>query len=227
MCAHLVPDQEATVAARFQAAGVAAAARRVLQQPLEPAGWWAIVSKGAKSGEPYANAISELVFVPLEDPTYPPFPAGLFETDNALPGIPQDEALALVDHFLRLEVGRLQAGVQLHALQWDVLAARICPMRERYTSLKQLCATGLLLEAAGAATHQESGLRWPLTVTDLTVQRARRTRLDARLPLLRRIEDLLADVLGGYPNLAKALLWMVAGGGATKLAEWLAALLRK
>lgn len=212
-------EEAKQILAEFQANGTLAAASSIYSQPVPPARWWQAVSKGAKSGEPFFHAVKEIIFAQLDDPTLPNWPPGMYEVEESLPPLSQDEAIAILDRFLRAEVGRTVAGVQLHILHWDVLASHYCPLRERYEVLKQFAAVGVLSEPAGGVQHAESGLKWPLTITKAAVERIRRESFRAGLPALQRVEQFFSDVLSAYPNTLRAFFWLTLGGGLVKLLD--------
>jgi hypothetical protein len=226
MALELKPSSKALVA-RTKEEGVPLSAAHVLRKPLPNAKWWDIVSRSAKSGQPYYSALKELAAFMVAEPTFPPWPEGLFEDDATLPPITQSEAFGLLDRFLRAEKGKIQTGVQIHTLHWDVLAAHYCPLRERYPAIKELTAAGFLLESAGTPLHLQSNLHWPLTTNEQCTHEIGRVRLDARLPTLRRLEDFLQNLSTGYPILTKAVLWLLIGGGAVKAIEWVLGLITR
>ena len=216
---ELRPTSKALVA-KSKSSGQLLNSAHILRKAVPDSEWWSIVSKSAKSGEPYFSAIKKLAALIVARPEIPPWPEGLFEDDDSLPRISEDEALAILERFLRSECAKLQAGTQLYPLHWDVLAAHYCPLRERYEVLRELAAAGLLVQAAAAPLHQESHLRWPLTITSEAIGRIENLRLDAKLPAVRRVEDFLRRLSDSYPMLAKAIPWAVIGASLLKLAEW-------
>ncbi len=215
-----------TLLEEFHKEGKLTSAPGIYRQPMPPHRWWAAVSKGAKSGQPYFEAMKEIMAAHLEEPNLPLWPTGLYETEESLPPILQDDALAILDRFLHAEAGKLVPGVQLHDLHWDVLAAQYCPLRERYGVLRELAARGFLAEAAAGITHAESRLQWPLTITESAVREIRKSRIQARLPMISRVEETIANVVGAYPNTTKALVWVVVGGGLVKLADFVISILK-
>jgi hypothetical protein len=219
---EILPSKDAQkLKVGYEEGGISVGARGILSKALPESRWWTIVSRSARSGNPYYSALSELAALMVAEPTYRPWPEALFETDDSLPPITADEGLALLDRFLRADKGGLESGVQMHPLHWDLLAGHYCPLRERFAVLKQLCLSGALLESANGALHQQSALRWPLTVTEEGLRQIRRTRLAARLPTFRRIDDLLADLSISFPMLSKAVPWALLGAGLLKITEWL------
>jgi hypothetical protein len=145
----------------------------------------------------------------------------LYEIDRSLPPVTQNEALAILDKFLRAEAGQLRAGVQLYVLHWDVLSAQYATLRERFSVLRELATAGYLQQAEQGVIHEESGLRWPLAVTEKAVEQIRVARRRARLPFLTRIEEWLADTRAAFPNVVGALLWLITGGVIVKVLDWL------
>jgi len=164
--------------------------------------------------------MTELAALMAADAELAPWPEALWQTEDSLPPVSGDEALAVLERFARIECGALETGVAIYPFHWDLLAAHYCPMRERYSVLRQLVQGGLLQEAAGTALHQESDLRWPLAITSDGVARIRRARLSADLPVFRRVEDFLADVTSSFPLITKALTWFLLGGGFVKVMDW-------
>jgi hypothetical protein len=221
---ELRPRSKAIVA-KTKEKGIPLSARDILGKPLPHPKWWGIVSRSAKSSEPYYSATPELAALNAADPGYPPWPEGLYEEEDSLPGITQSEALGLLDRFLRAERGKLVAGVQMYPLHWDLLAAHYCPLRARFTVIKEVVALGLLVESAGTELHQQSGLRWPLTITEDGRRAVTRAGFDARLPTLRRIEDWLQQLSLSYPLVTKAIFWVIIGGGGAMIIDWLIQLL--
>lgn len=170
-----------------------------------------------------AAAISALSVLIQAEPNQRPWPEGLYEHDASLPPISPEEAIAILGQFLLADVGKIRAGFQVYPLHWDVLAAHYCPLRERYAPLRDLVRTELLAQSVGESTHQESRLRWPLTITDQCVKRIHQLRLDAKLPTLRKLEDGLHHLTEAYPILTTKVPWAVLGGFAMKAVEWIVA----
>ena len=200
------------------------AAAAIFRTELPTARWWSAVSSGAKSDEPYVETLFSVAFEHLSEPdVVEDWPDHVGKTDESLPPLTQHDALALLDAFLRSEVGELRAGVPMHPLHWDVLAARHAPLRERYGVLQHLVGAGLLGEPAKGEgrLHVESGLYWPLVVTDAAVERIRTARRAARWPRLYRAEQWLGDIEKAFPRLVRVLGLIATGGVLAKIAEWL------
>ncbi len=87
------PKSKAIVA-RTKEAGLPLSAASVVRKPLPDATWWDIISRSAKSGNPY-SAIADLAA--LLNPELQRWPEGMYEWDESLPGIAQAEALGDMD----------------------------------------------------------------------------------------------------------------------------------
>ncbi len=213
-------SQEAlSILNQIEAEGRLPTAASVFRAALPPKRWWTAVSRGSRRKEPYWEAAKRIASALDEDPTLPIWPLAMYEVSDFLPQISLSEAIALIDRFLQLESGGLVGGTSLYQLQWDVLAAHYCQLRERYQVLKTLVSNGVMVEAAASTPDRESGLRWPLTITECLFPLIRTGRLRARLPTLTRLEDFIAATLSTYPNLVKIILWIGVGGGLTLLLQ--------
>lgn len=223
---ELQPSKDAAaILTSVRASGITISAALILRSPLPDKRWWAIVSEGSKSSDPYWHAIKQLAALMIEAPEISPWPPALFETENSLPAVSREEAIAIIDCICRLERGGVETGVQLFPLQWDVLSAHYCPLRERYEPLRALVSEGLLSESARLEVHQESGMHWPLTVSSLGVSAIRRLKVEARTPFFKKLEEGLTDITTTYPILSKALIWAIAGGGFVAVVDWLRGIL--
>jgi hypothetical protein len=193
--------------------------------PLPPRNWWNAVSKGAKSERPFWAAAKEIAIICLKDPEIRAWPPALYETAEELPPVSKSEAVAIIERFLKIETGRFFAGIPLYQLHWDVLCSHYCPLRERYQVLRQLIAEKMLTESAKGVqqenSEKDSGLKWPLIITDHMIANIRKSRLKWRLPTFRLIEDFLSDLLASYPNIIKVVIWLVVGGGLMKLIDFI------
>lgn len=193
-------------------------AAAIYNLPLPHERWWSIISNAArKSNEPYWEAVKELAKKSLTDPSMPSWPTGLYETADELPPINRDEALAILDRFMRAEFNDLTAGVLLYKLHWDVLAAEYCPLQERYTVLQELVDDGLLKEAANGRRDAEANVYWPLTVAGDLIDAIERSRIRAKLPFLSRLERWLDRIWDTYPRILQVLAWLLAGVGLNEL----------
>lgn len=193
--------------------------------PLPPKNWWNAVSKGAKSARPFWAAAKEIAIAHLKDPEFPCWPPALYETAEELPPLSKSEAVAIIERFLKIEIGRFSAEIPLYQLHWDVLCSHYCPLRERYQVLRQLIADKMLAQSEKGLqeenSEKDSGLKWPLMITDDMVANIRQSRLKARLPTLHLIEDFLSDLLASYPSIIKVIIWLVVGGGLMKLIDFM------
>lgn len=218
---ELQPSKDATaILASVRSSGITISAATILRSPLPDKRWWAIVSEGSRSSDPYWHAIKQLAALMIEAPEISPWPPALFETEKSLPAVSREEAIAIIDCVCRLERGVVETGIQLFPLQWDVLSAHYCPLRERHEPLKSLVSEGLLSESARLEVHQESGMHWPLTLSSPGVA-IRRLKVEVRMPFFKKLEEGLAHITTTYPILSKAVIWAIAGGGFVAFVDWL------
>jgi len=216
----LSPEASAILSAVRQR-GTVGNAHRIARLPLPRSEWWKVVSRGARADEPYFNTVRDLIILRAKDPRVPAWPPGLYEEEESLPPVSREEALAILALFMRLEGRGVAAGVQLYLLHWDVLAAQYCPLRERYAVIRELTASGLLVQASEGAHHVESNARWPLHLSETGARAVRQARLAAHLPTFVRIEDWLREMKESFPLLVNAVSLLLLGGGAVKFFDWL------
>lgn len=186
-------------------------ALEIFKLPSPHPTWWWHISKGAKAASRYSDVVLDVTFAGVDDPTVPDFPPWLQEWDDALPSLRQDEALALLDKFLLAERGDLLPGVSLFPLQWLALCAYYCPKREPLTAMKELVAAGRV-DGSKAGTIYED-MRWPLTITDRTLDEIRRTRIEARLPTFTKVERWIDAHVKAFPRLLGLGRWAARKGG--------------
>jgi hypothetical protein len=186
--------------------------------------WKIIVEAGSsKNREPFHEAVRNFMVSGLWGEYGKLWPATLWETANDLPGITREEALAIWHQFLSTErrLGRHQS--LMHQLHWDVLAAFYCPLRERYSALRDLVTLDLMKESSSNMGEQDSKIKWPLMITKAGELEVKKTLWSYRLrsSLLGGIEAFFGGLWQTYPSIITFLAAMLGGGLLTKLFEWL------
>jgi len=208
---------------RYRTEGVPLAGAPIYRRDPPEERIWDIVSRVSRTDDPYRKAVTPIILARAQDPNHPGLPDGLYQIKKSLPPITPDEALAIVYQLLIVQKRAVIAGVQLYAFQWDYLARQYCPFRERHTALRQLITRGYLIESTMSGETSDSSFRWPLTVAEAVLPELRRRRLQARHPFFKRIDDLCSDLLVGFPQVVRALIWILLGGGLLKGIESLSA----
>ena len=190
--------------------------------------WWKIISGASKEVEPDIGfrAAKSLALAQQEDSTLQGWPAHLYEAKADLPGISDDEALAILYQFLLVETKRLQPGVYLYHLQWDVLSAMYCPERERINALRSLTGRGMLLEGGTAPKNIYKGLRWPITITQEAISAITLLRIRSKYSALAIVERWLTGISEAYPTSLRVLIWILLGGVLTNLVQYLYGLIK-
>ncbi|MGH7510060.1 MAG: hypothetical protein ACREMZ_11390 [Gemmatimonadales bacterium] len=199
--------------ARQRSAGVLTDSALAARLRRLPTTWWRQVGQAAWAAD-VTTQRAELAAKPhpfaghLVGPETPL----LWDIEPSLPSLSDEEALAALDRFLIEEERALQPGGRMQALHWDALAAAYFPLRERYQALHRLVEQGVLQERLDALAHKPSGLRFPLTVTQIGTKRMRSLRHRLRHPVAWRLEQWTTSLGETFPGLVRALAWM--GGGA-------------
>jgi hypothetical protein len=200
--------------------------KALLQAQRLPAAVWAELLETAESGQPWVGALTRIAgwraayeVDPNGSDFIPPIPQRLGDPDGKLPGLDQDETLALLDRYCDQQAGELRAGVTVHLFPWLYLVATHVGRRESLRALEELVQAELLREVEGGTRFVRTNVRWPLVVTPALVAAMRDLRRRTRLPIwVLRLEEFLAGVHATVPTLLAVVTWLVAGIAGTIVA---------
>ena len=194
------------------------------RKPVPKTKIWRIISDAAPSREkePFNEAVKKFMLSGYWGEYGKLWPAALYETANDLPGISHEEALAICSQFLSAERRSCRSVNLIYLLHWDVLTAFYCPLRERYSVLRDMVRLQLLSEASSGQAETPSQLKWPLMITEAGKLEIKKVMWCHRLhySFLSGVEAFLDGLWQKYLRIITFLAAMFGAGVLIKIGEW-------
>lgn len=135
------------------------------------------------------------------------------EPDSDRPPLTRDEVLALLERLVTYVEGSLKPGVYVANSAWHAFQGLLgrgeLRRRDYGPALEALIAAEVVIPAPDAAQETaRPGIRWPLAVTETTVQECHRARFRAEHPWLASAEAWLQRQHVLTPNLSRAVFFI-------------------